>query len=526
MHTNFAGHTCVTRKTGVPLCVSPFPQPRAAPFKKGAGGADVDAGLSPLKRTIVELAKWPDARDVLPLNEDTLHVCAILQNGSSTCDGEGDVPGITLARAVGDGHAASFFDATDAFACVRLDSGEARCAADYFEQSHLGRVARTLGHPSAVSVGEGHACAIGADGLVCWGSASRGQLGDGTPYNHARPAKVPNINDAMRLSVGPELTCVIHKDGALSCWGAWRDDSSVRSRASEQFTPVRITPPFAASNVFVGSRLSNVLCAMGPAGASCLMGADWMPVTLPHRKIKGIVNGAVVTDDNRAFGFGWEGGRIVTEPEDFEKAGIRIASVAPDDYCGVTQDGDVVCGHCGGCNGAEAKKVMTRIHGTQPFVEVTSLLAPPSVFNQVVCARTASGTAECYTGANLPWGRSTDLKRTWEPELAAQHDLVQISAYHGSGNDNLLCTLDKQGAVRCLGDDNHGQRGARQKGSTELMPVVMDLPPVVEIGTAADHACARTAGGDVYCWGSNERGGAPDGAPGLREAPVKVAPPG
>lgn len=522
MHESYEGYTCVTRAKGAPLCISPYPEPRRSikGEKIGTPVAGADGGLPPLARTVVELTKFADAVDVLPGEERDHGVCVILPNGSTDCDVE--IPRITLQRAVGNARAVAFFPSSGASPCVKLDTGEARCVQDYFGRSPLTGIAETLGHPTAISIDSGHGCALGKDGLSCWGQASHGQLGDGTPYEHARPAKVPGITDAVRLSVGPELSCVVHKDGALSCWGAWEDSRSVSARATDTFAPVRVPAPFAASNVFVGSRLSKILCATGPAGPSCLFGADWLPITVPRAKVKSVINGAVVTEDNRAFGFGWEGGRAVTEPDDFDKAGIRIASLAPDDFCGVTPDGDVVCGHCGACNAAEAKRVMTRIHGTSRFVEVASVMSPSNAMNDTVCARTVMGTVECYTGSDLPWNHSADLKRTWETELAGVRDVVQISAHGGRYQDNLFCALDKLGAVRCLGDDNHGQRGARQKGPADPMTPVMDLPPVVEIGTASDHACARTAAGDVYCWGSNARGGAPDGAPGFRSAPVKV----
>ena len=51
---------------------------------------------------------------------------------------------------------------------------------------------------------------------------------------------------------------------------------------------------------------------------------------------------------------------------------------------------------------------------------------------------------------------------------------------------------------------------------------ITGLPPAVELGVGGSSACARTAQGEVYCWGSNRAGAVPDTAPRERASAVVV----
>ncbi|HEY3495289.1 MAG TPA: hypothetical protein VGK73_11410 [Polyangiaceae bacterium] len=56
-------------------------------------------------------------------------------------------------------------------------------------------------------------------GIVCWGRADRGQLGDGSVDARPRPAPVPGIRNATALSAQRSSVCAIHDGGRVSCWG-------------------------------------------------------------------------------------------------------------------------------------------------------------------------------------------------------------------------------------------------------------------------------------------------------------------
>jgi len=68
--------------------------------------------------------------------------------------------------------------------------------------------------------GEGHACTMKPEGLVCWGSNSHGQLGDDTLDDSDDETLVVGLEKyVIVLAAGEKHTCVIFSDETVACWG-------------------------------------------------------------------------------------------------------------------------------------------------------------------------------------------------------------------------------------------------------------------------------------------------------------------
>ena len=85
-------------------------------------------------------------------------------------------------------------------------------------------IAISAGSATPVTTGEippdSHTCAITLDqSIMCWGSNSKGQLGDGTTTNRATPVKVATTLKFRSVTTGLEHTCAIATDGRGYCWG-------------------------------------------------------------------------------------------------------------------------------------------------------------------------------------------------------------------------------------------------------------------------------------------------------------------
>jgi alpha-tubulin suppressor-like RCC1 family protein len=537
LRTDYEERTCAIRSSGPPVCVSRFPDPRPEKVARRDAG---DAGPPPLARTIEEHPELEGARDVMPLARPSM-LYSIAKDGAIT----------SPLKLPATARATAFYQAGPGHVCVQLESGEAMCGpreptnefvfgVRVAVGTGLDDVASSVRAPSIVSINDDHACALGADGLFCWGHASEGQLGDGTPYDHSHAVKVPGVAHAAHLSVGPELTCVALADGKVSCWGAWSDERGAGPR-NEDFAPKPLAVPVHADDVMSGPRLSDVLCVKSGDAFSCRIGDQWLPLDVGKKSvgdkllrgsgIRYVNEGSLVTNDNHARIFGPDTGKITTQPNDLDKVGIRVTELSLDGYCAITTQGDIACGHCGACDVSEAKRSITRIHGKKKYVQVSSILWRWDNARPHVCGLTEDGAVECFHGDDIPYARSERVTPAYQKTFGALKEIVQISGNGGHQGRGLLCALDKSGAVFCAGDNSHGQRGIGTKETIppgsgaapeQLLSPVVGLPPAVEIGVTSDHACARTAAGDVYCWGDNERGGAPDGAPGIVEKPVRV----
>ena len=97
---------------------------------------------------------------------------------------------------------------------------------------------------SQVSAGYQHACAITTGGtLMCWGSNSSGQLGDGTTISHTTPEVINAGTNYNYVSAGTSTTCAITTANALQCWGA----NPVTGGVGDGTTNQRLTPTVISS---------------------------------------------------------------------------------------------------------------------------------------------------------------------------------------------------------------------------------------------------------------------------------------
>jgi alpha-tubulin suppressor-like RCC1 family protein len=74
---------------------------------------------------------------------------------------------------------------------------------------------------ASISTGSLHTCALLIGGaLKCWGSNSRGQLGNGSTTNATTATDVSGIpSGAISLGVGNSQACAVLTGGTMKCWG-------------------------------------------------------------------------------------------------------------------------------------------------------------------------------------------------------------------------------------------------------------------------------------------------------------------
>ena len=129
------------------------------------------------------------------LSSGNAHNCAILDDGSVSCWGEGSYG--------------------------RLGNGGTD---GYWRYPHPTSSLGTGRTAVAISSGYYHTCAILDDGNVsCWGYGISGQLGNGGTSDETTPTSTSSLGigrTAVAISSGTSHTCAILDDGSVSCWGA------------------------------------------------------------------------------------------------------------------------------------------------------------------------------------------------------------------------------------------------------------------------------------------------------------------
>jgi alpha-tubulin suppressor-like RCC1 family protein len=116
----------------------------------------------------------------------------------------------------------------------------------------------------AVSVGQGHTCALSEAGTAyCWGSNGYGQLGDGTNVMRTTPVPVAGslIFDALDAGVGH--TCAVTPAGAAYCWGEDDTGELGDNGFANQWSPVAVAGQHLFSSISAGSYHT---CALGRDG--------------------------------------------------------------------------------------------------------------------------------------------------------------------------------------------------------------------------------------------------------------------
>lgn len=440
-----------------------------------------------------------------PATDAVLHArggCALSRDGAVSCwtREPGQARAGTLQRAAS-GATALGLHPTDADrVCAVAASGLARC----FRTSAIPDVvtiepSRVAAPPRASSRASGaaHACEIGDGAVRCSGRGSSGQLGDGRPDRHAEPVEVAGVEDAVQLDGRDGRVCALLSSGRVLCWG--------RAPRSERPAPSLGRP------VTVG-----------------VDDPDFVPraLDLPEPVLEVRANGDGPTCVRTAGGWsclydrwrrdGSVGGTRHTWLDEVGAPPMR--HVAADGTCGASRDGRLICAS-GLVAGDEAWGLSSWIamRAEARFVGASSAFARGE--HGHACGRTEDGRVRCF---RLPAHGEPVAVRS--PSLDALAGVVHLEAA-SSGDDALACALTAQGTVHCFGDHRFGQLGpARLAADHDAFTAVRveGLPPAVEIVVGATHACARTSGGRVWCWGDDREGTAPDGSSPESAEPVRV----
>ncbi len=397
-----------------------------------------------------------------------------------------------------------------------------------------------LGDATAIAAGEEVTCATQASGGVsCWGSASRGRLGNGVVSDYPTPQPVAGIKGATLLGLGDRLSCAVGESKQLACWGlpGYSDENSEK----RGFTP-RLVPSLGEIET-LNVRGASVCTINKAKDATCESSWDLgqAPKPLKLGAMKGLISGSSVSTGLLGSGQVILWGRDYSKPDEVLKTNVSgladVVVLASDSstVCGVRRSGKV------GCAGFHYR-TFEKKDPVKPAaaVDVPGLTDAVSIVSAdgEYCAVRKTGEVVCFSSYRIPQpvdpkreaerlkeqAQSKDKTKTQpkpEPIVAKPvkgiADAVQIAAGGGT-----RCVVQKSGTLMCWGSNSYGQLGlGTYETSWDALPVP-GLTDVTKVAVGGGQVCAIKKSGDVMCWGRNMSDEAGQPAAAYARSPVAV----
>jgi Cys-rich repeat protein len=473
------------------------------------------------------------------------HLCGLRTNGTVVCWGSGLAP--TDVRMLPAGALVTQLAGRNTQFYGLLDDGRVAGWTTALNATLVAGITDAV----EVTAGPNFGCARRQSGAVlCWGTNSSGQLGDGTTTARTTPVAVTGLTDAVALAAGEASMCALRMGGTVVCWGSNAQSQLGDGTTTNRLTPVAVTGLTGASQLRAGLRH---VCALVTGGALRCWGDNRLgqlgdgsrtnrgaPVAVtglsPQRAFSLYDHHTCgIGSDNRVrcwgynpFGEAGGGTEAQSTPAritslsgviDLQQGGASNAATgAGRAYrCVLHRDGGVSCwgsavfGNASGQlgNGTTTNNALpARVMGLTDATQI-------SVAGNIACARRANATAVCWGINNYGQiGDNSTVNRTVPTAVAG---LTNVAEVRTGGNHT--CARHTNGTVSCWGYNFEGQLGQNDQVNRSAPVVVPGLSGVQQIEVGSNHTCARLSSGRVSCWGRNIEGQLADGSTTNRYVP-------
>ena len=564
------------------------------------GNNDTTSHVSPV---LVE--GFGPGRTATALSAGFAHTCALLDNGSVTCWGKGtsgqlgddlsqDSPLPATITALPSGHKAITIASGYDHTCAILDDGSVACWGEGSSgqlgngaliDSSTPQTTQSLGFNSSaksISLGRYHSCAITDNGTtVCWGQGSQGQLGNGATSEEASPvttAPFPFNQKAVALASGEEHTCALMSTGSVACWGNGANGRLGNGASSSASTP-ELTEPFGGGRtaVAISSQHQHTCALLNDGNVSCWgsdedgragtgdglsehniptdtagLGAGRTSLSIAA----GFSSTCAILDDLSTVCWGDlnppagnvyastpseltllpAGHSIAVSERDFNGNGVLNIFEFPVNFdftasglsagarhtCAILDDDSITCW------GDNSKGQLGTGDTVSQFAPISTLsLGAGRTAHSVVaghtqtCALLDNGSVSCWGEQYLTNDTKViNTSPTLVGDFGNNRTAIQISV----GLD-FSCAVLNDGNVSCWGRGASGRLG--NGGSISSTDPTPTSPfgsgrKAMSVDLYSDHACALLDDASVMCWGNNAYGKLGDGTSAERNTPVQV----
>jgi alpha-tubulin suppressor-like RCC1 family protein len=473
---------------------------------------------------------------------------------------------------------------TGQYTPTRVLKGEQAGVGTYLE--NLSQVSTTLGHNP-------HTCAKTiTEKLFCWGTGGNGELGSGFTVGSQIPVAVDGTlgDSTFQVASGGWHTCAVSDLGELFCWGdseygALGDGSTGNINNP---TPIEIfdgtgTAPCQAAccahwdyaNVNqLGCSGINGSCCYGAAGDYSIVYQGGAPTSTPTATPTP-TNEPTPTPTNEPTGTptnnptnqptgtptnnptdsptgtptnnptdsptGTPTDEPTPTPTPIQKSMLSV-SAGDRHTCAITADIDknVYCwgrGDSGqlGNGGTSNSLRPDLVKGGEQGGTFLNGASQVSAGHDHTCAVTGDGELYCWgrgdSGQLGNGGTSNslrpDLVKGGEQGGTFLKDVSQVST-----GANHTCAVTTQGELYCWGDNDYGRLGINPSTWSATTPARVlkgeqggagtYLEDVSQVSAGEYHTCAVTTQGELYCWGGNFSGQLGIGSASSQDTPVKV----
>ncbi|MDA8680859.1 hypothetical protein N9M45_04645, partial [Euryarchaeota archaeon] len=527
-----SGHTCAILDSGEVSCWG------GGNYGQLGNGGTLD------KTTPTQISSLGTGRTAVSISSGGEHTCAILDNGSVSCWGNGNYGQLgnggtsnkltpTLTSSLGAGTKAVALTSGVSHTCAILNSGEVSCwgRGNYGQLGSGGTsnqliptLTSSLGlNRTAVSISTGHdhTCTILDSGEVsCWGWGYHGRLGNGTTTNKLTPVLTSSLGSgrtAAALSLGGTHTCVILDTGEVSCWGLGGDGQLGNGGTSNQLTPTLTSglgtttdPRIAALSErdFDGDGVLNIyeghIDIVDTQGSSISSGAYHTCTILDNGSVSCWGQGTSGELGNGATS-------NVNIPTLTSTLGIGRTAVAISSgqahTCAILDNGEVSCwgdGYYGQLgNGGTSDKTTPTLTSSLGIGRTAVAISAGA---QNTCVILDNGAVSCWGNGYYAGNGGTSQQNS--PALTSSLGTGRTAVAISSGNEHTCVILDN-GSVSCWGSGTWGQIGdgaSTSRGTPTLTSSLGTNRTAVAISSGTSYTCVTLDNGSASCWGSGTNG--------------------
>lgn len=167
--------------------------------------------------------------------------------------------------------------------CALVDDGSVACWSGTNAASASVSIS-TLTHVTQLVAGDHHFCALSEGSVWCWGSNSRGELGNKTTSDSAAPVHVANLSQATFISAAASHTCAVRADAQVVCWGSSLGGADPAASSFPSMRNLSANPVLGLANTSRVTAGRNYNCAqLGDGSLRCWRASISLPA-FPYRE--------------------------------------------------------------------------------------------------------------------------------------------------------------------------------------------------------------------------------------------------